>query len=323
MMNLIYMGKPAYGGWVSFTAHLSLKYNFKLYKISKKTEKLKSGKPRMRAFGYGVMYQNLSIDDAKQLPNIIITAIDKKYYEFLNQFNSNTKLVIHDPTEVKGKSCQPVLDVLGKYDIITIRKSVKKYIMDKYGVKSKFKSHPFFEYTKTPVQIKDKKGGVSISRIDFDKHTDITLKANQLLPPTEKITIYGAANDRYVYFNLRKNNLDFDKYYKGKFKKSFEELDKILTKKKFVVDLSAIKNDGGGSQYTFLEAIYQDCILILNKKWLSGSENIFVDGINCLVVENPSDIVKIITNATKNSPKLKTIAKNASKLLEPHVNVKW
>ena len=266
-MNLIYMGKPTYGGWVSFTAHLALKYNYKLYKISKRTEKLKSGEARMRKFGYGVMYQNLSIEDAKKLPNILITAIDKKYYEFLDQFKNNTHLVIHDPTEVKGKSCQPVLDVLSKYVIITIRKSVKKFLFEKYNVQSKFKYHPFFEYKKK-IMTDNKSGAVSISRIDFDKHTEITLMANKYLSSANKIDIYGAKNDRYVYFKLNKTNLDFEKYYKGTFKKSFEELDNILSTKLYVIDLSAIKNDGGGSQYTFLESIYQGCILILNKTLL-------------------------------------------------------
>tara|TARA_B110000211_G_C14083005_1_gene555441 strand:+ start:1629 stop:2582 length:954 start_codon:yes stop_codon:yes gene_type:complete len=317
------MGKPTYGGWVSFTSHLSLKYNYKLYKIAKKTEKLKSGAPRLRNFGYGVKYQNLSIEDAKNLPNIIITAIDKKYYEFLGEFSNNTKLVIHDPTEIKGKSCQPVLDVLERYDIITIRKSVKKFLVEKYDIKSKFKYHPFFEYTKTPILDKHKKGVVSISRVDFDKHTDITLKANKLLAAAHKIDIYGATNDRYVYFKLKTSGLDFEKYYKGTFKKSFEELDKILFEKRFVVDLSAIKNDGGGSQYTFLEAIYQGCILILNKQWLSASGNIFETGVNCLVVEDENDIVDIITTASKNPTHLEQISKNARKLLKPHINVKW
>ena len=37
---LIYMAKPSYGGWISFTAHLALKKSYKLYKLSdKKTEK--------------------------------------------------------------------------------------------------------------------------------------------------------------------------------------------------------------------------------------------------------------------------------------------
>ena len=56
-MNLIYMAKPVYGGWVSFTVHLSLKYKYPLFRITKKTEK------NTRSLGYGVQYQNTNIDD--------------------------------------------------------------------------------------------------------------------------------------------------------------------------------------------------------------------------------------------------------------------
>ena len=35
----------------------------------------------------------------------MITAVDKNYYKYLDKFPSKkTTLVIHDPTEVKGKS---------------------------------------------------------------------------------------------------------------------------------------------------------------------------------------------------------------------------
>ena len=34
-VNLIYMATPTFGGWVTMTAHLSLKYNYPLYKVSK------------------------------------------------------------------------------------------------------------------------------------------------------------------------------------------------------------------------------------------------------------------------------------------------
>ena len=40
-MNLVYMAKPGYGGWVSFTAHMALKYNANLLKIGNTTEKKK------------------------------------------------------------------------------------------------------------------------------------------------------------------------------------------------------------------------------------------------------------------------------------------
>ena len=37
-MNLVYMAKPIYGGWVTFTSHLALKCGADLYKIGKRTE---------------------------------------------------------------------------------------------------------------------------------------------------------------------------------------------------------------------------------------------------------------------------------------------
>ena len=88
-----------------------------------------------------------------------------------------------------------------------------------------------------------------------------------------------------------------------------------------MVDLSAIKNDGGGSQYTFLEAIYQGCVLVLNNKWIDGINNTpFVDGYNCIVVKNESDLKKVITSKKYD---LNTIANNAKELLEPHVYIDW
>ena len=43
MNSLIYMARPIYGGWVSFTSHLSLKENSQIYKISSnRTEKNKT-----------------------------------------------------------------------------------------------------------------------------------------------------------------------------------------------------------------------------------------------------------------------------------------
>lgn len=318
MKNLIYMAKPTYGGWVSFTAHLALKYNYNLYKIGKRTEKLKSGKPRMRKFGYGVYYQNISIEDAKKMSDVLITAIDKNYYKHLSVFKDNTGIVIHDPTEVKSKSCKPVLDVLDRFNVFTIRHTVYEFLKEKYDIESEFKVHPFYEY---PINKQDKTGAVAISRIDFDKHTEIILRANNNLPKERTIDIYGAKNDRYVYFKLDQDHaLDFVKYYKGTFKKSFEELDNILSKAKYVVDLSAIKNDGGGSQYTFLEAIHQDCILILNKDWINKTPSIFKDKINCFFVEDENQLTKLLSGNPRNINK---ILKNSKKLLKPHIDVIW
>ena len=82
------MAKPRFGGWVTFTAHLSQKYNYKLYKIHTKTEKEKVAVQFLRDYGYGVKYQNISIEDATKLKDIMITAADKNYYKYLDKFPS-------------------------------------------------------------------------------------------------------------------------------------------------------------------------------------------------------------------------------------------
>ena len=56
---------------------------------------------------------------------------------------------------------------------------------------------------------------------------------------------------------------DSESCYKGRFDKSFTAVSEILKNHKFMIDTQDIRyKDGGGSQYTFLEAIYNNCILL-------------------------------------------------------------
>ena len=313
--NLVYMAKPGYGGWVSFTAHLSLKYNYDLFKVTKRNEKNK------RNYGYGVQYLNQDIDTIVKLPNLIITAIDKNYYQYLEKFPDGTCLIIHDPTEVKGKSTQAVIDNLKRFNIITIRKTVQTHLKETFNVDSKFIHHPFYAYSLEDHKVSKKEGAVSISRIDYDKNTDIILRTNANLE--NKIPIYGCKNDLYVYRKLlvldSMDEKDSESCYKGRFDKSFTAVSEILKNHKFMIDLSSIYKDGGGSQYTFLEAIYNNCILVLNKKWVDGLDTPFKNGINCFVVKDDHELLELI----KNNPDVDKMLPESYKLLEPHLNCNW
>jgi hypothetical protein len=320
MTTLVYMAKPVYGGWVTFTAHLCLKYNCELYKIGKRTETFQ------RDYGYNVKYQNLRIDDILLKPNLVITALDKHYWKYLYLFPENTTIIIHDPTELKGKD-NPLPKFLHKFNVITIRETVQTYLKDVYNIKSTFKIHPFYNYEKSE-GISDYES-LSISRIDFDKHTDLILKANMLIENTEKqIQIFGAENRLYVHHKLKE--LEFELFWKGKYPKNLplQHNDKdLLNSCKFVVDMSIIKGDGGGTQYTFLEAIYHDCALILHHDWVSKGDT-FKKNYNCFVVgengdENvPTEIKQIIMEDNK-TKRYKQIIKHSKELLNKHINVKW
>lgn len=91
-----------------------------------------------------------------------------------------------------------------------------------------------------------------------------------------------------------------------------------------MVDLSVLTHDGGGTQYTFLEAIHNGCALILHRRWLENSDLRpyycdFREGYNCLAVENEKELVELI----KNDPDTTKIVANANKLMSRHINVDW
>ena len=316
-INLVYMAKPIYGGWVTFTAHLGLKYNCNLYKVGKRTEH------RSRDYGYGIQYCNVKIDELIKKDNLLITAIDKHYYEYLDKFPLGTKIVIHDPTELKGKN-NKIVELMDNFEIITIRETVREFLKKNYNKESTFLCHPFYEYQKS--NEKSMYPSVSISRIDFDKHTDLILKANQFIHDEDKkIQIFGAENRLYVHHKLK--GLDFEKYWKGKYPKNlpmkYDGKD-LLNDCNFVVDMSIIIGDGGGTQYTFLEAIYHDCALILHKEWVEKGE-LFKNRVNCYVVGFTDDVGKEISEII-NKPldeEYQTILKNSKNIIEDHIKVKW
>ena len=317
MVNLVYMAKPIYGGWVTFTAHLCLKYNCDLFKIGKRTEKKK------REYGYGVQYQNYRIDELLEKGKIIITAVDKHYWKYLHLFPKGTILVVHDPTELKGKE-NKIVELIHHFKIITIRKTVQEFIKTEYNVDTDLLPHPFYEYPKTNAS--SDYYSLSISRIDFDKHTDLLLEANQFIKEGDKrIQIFGAENRLYVHHKLK--DLNFHEYWHGKFPKTLplsHEGKDLLNDCKYIVDMSIIKGDGGGTQYTFLEAIYHNCALILHKDWVEQGD-LFKKDHNCYVVGYTHNIGKEIADII-NTPldgKYEMIIKNAKEILNNHIQVKW
>ena len=108
------------------------------------------------------------------------------------------------------------------------------------------------------------------------------------------------------------------------FDKSFSILSEILAKAKFVVDLSILKHDGGRTQYTFLEAIHNDCALILHRKWIQGGHGDikpeyrnFKEGYNCFAVDSEKELAELL----RRNPDTTKVVENSKALLKRHVNV--
>lgn len=300
-MNILYLAKPTYGGWVTFTAHLSIASNSPVYKVSKKLEK------GYRNFGYGVKYQNIPAEAISTLgTDTLVAAVDASGHEFLEKVKDGATLIIHDPTELK----EGLVKHLHRFNIVCIRRTVQKILKDTYKIDAGFMYHPYcFEEKEFEV---NRKGSVAISRIDFDKHTDIILDANKTLK--DPIEIYGKANTMYVYHKLDREA--FKKHYKGSFPKDVGFVSNLLKDKKFMVDMSVIKNDGGGTQYTFLEAIENGAVLVLNKGWFQNDAHTLIPGLNCLTASNGEELAEIIEKTDEVS--LGKIRDNAREILKMH-----
>lgn len=292
MLNngLFYLSNSAYGGWVSFTYHLALLLNKKnIFKI----------KPTLKGGGgfYGqIIYNNLPKEVLKNINNPIITAVDKAHYQYLKYFKNPT-IVIHDPTEFSNE----VLELAKTAKVITIRNSVHN-LLNQMGIKNTFLKHPFYKYKK---QEGKNLYNRALSRVDFDKNTDIICKANML---GAEIEIYGHKNHIYYFHKLK--NLGFDTYYKGYYSKNIEEISKLYANTKFLVDLSTIKKDGGGTQYTFLEAEYHNCGLILHQNWCNFPESIYVSNKNCYAVANENELLEALKKPVLKSNLIPTDLEN-------------
>jgi len=269
--NLIYLSNSQYGGWVSFSYHLAkiLGANH----ILKVKETFGGG-----GLFYGdLKYQNIKSSIIDKFKNPIILAVDKANTKYLDFFNSAT-IIIHDPTELSPE----IINFCKKNNVITIRETVH-LLLNKIGIKNKFLKHPFFKYRK---QEAIKSFNRSLSRVDFDKNIDIICKANNI---GADIEIYGYKNHIYYFHKLKQ--LGFDQYYKGYYSKNLEEISLLYAQTKFLIDLSTIKKDGGGTQYTFLEAEYHDCTLILHENWCNVEGSVYKKGVNCYAVENEEQLV--------------------------------
>ena len=292
-MNFLQLSEPVYGGWIAFTHHLSMSFKAlghcpNIYKLGNNDEK------KERPFYDMTTYRNLAAPSMTQVLTSkepkLITSVDKHNLDFLLGVKPvNTALVIHDPTEFKGT----LLDWVRKHKVpvVGIRKKPTE-TMVKNGVNARFIRHPYWQ---APVKIKKEKKlqGVCFSRVDWDKNTHVIAEANESLEFDQRISIYGAMNNLYWFNKIKPIAPHWNEYYFGKFPKTSTAQAELAAASRWVVDLSVIVGDGGGTQYTFLEAWDQGTPLIIHSAWVSPGDDMRV-GVNCLAAGTAEELVLAI-----------------------------
>lgn len=281
-VDLLYLSPNPYGGWVTYTAHLMrcLEANgieARLFKIRPRTEK------KERDFGYGIKYRNISMEDADKLGNrkLIVAAAKNFLMETTWFYCSGAGLVVHDPTELKN------LPMLSD-NIIVVRKAGLQYIPN-----ATFIRHPY-SIKQYDHRIEKKWNALSVCRIDFDKHTDILLDANRLLPESKRIEIRGFENRIYTRFKILPNYPEWVQS-QGAYPRTVDAAYEMLQQATYAVDMSQIKGDGGGTQYSFLEAMNAGAINIIHSGWVRENDDM-VPGENCIAVNGAGELAMLLEN---------------------------
>lgn len=289
-VNLYYLSPNRYGGWVTFTIHLMKALRTaglepRLFRIRSRTE------GTLRNFDYGLQYSNLSVDDAlrQEGPHLIVAAAKKFQEETRRLVKAGAFLVLHDPTELKN------LPPLTGERTIVIRQAGLKVLPT-----ANFIRHPYSMFlnddeVRTSPQRTVR--AMSTSRIDFDKHTEIILDANRMLGEEIKVRIHGFENRLYTRFKIVPKYPEW-KQSIAHYTRSERAAVDLLSNAQLSVDMSVIQGDGGGTQYTTLEAWDAGAVPVIHKDWFSyvdGPDDMRPDE-NCVVVQDALDLATTIRN---------------------------
>jgi len=202
-------------------------------------------------------------------------------------------VTLHDPNDFKDAAWRTTLRRL-RARVVAIRPAVAAHLTAQ-GVDVTYIPHPY-----VPQAARWGLGGaryhaISLSRLDWDKHTELIAAANLQLPPECQVAVFGAENRRYTHLRLDPHWPAWRVAYHGAFPAEPDAGAHLARRAAYVVDMSAIAGDGGGTQYTFLEAWDAGARLIVNRAWLTGrADDVLQPGVNCLVAGTAAELAALL-----------------------------
>jgi hypothetical protein len=303
MIYVLYATKVNIGGWATFTRHLvdSLKQQgqeVKLVKLGNRDE------PFTRPFGDEHCYANITLEtlliESASNP-VIIAALGKHYVEQAEMLiAAGAKVVVHDTAE----STNRMTSIKNPW---VIRKELATYFP-----KATFIRHPYVRHTVVPMK-KRSKAIYATSRVDFDKNTAMILDANRA---GADIKIVGFENRLYTRFKIMPDYPEWNQS-PGTHPRTGRNSFELLASAMAMVDLTDIKGDGGGTQYTFLEAWDAGAVPIIGVWWLRKKDDM-VAGTNCVTIADAEQLATVAKRMRAGKVALPEFAAAGNKQLTKH-----
>lgn len=307
MIYLLYQSPWPIGGSTSYTVHLAKVLHqhgegCRVLRIGKRTEEFK------RPIGaYGVDYQIVSIDTImaiKDAPILLVASSPKHDEEHWARLakKKNFWCVFHDPNEF---ALYPHWKHVDKKRVICIRETGLDHIPH-----GEFIPHPYMPHDPGIVISRPHQFAISLARTSSVKHSDWILEANRALPKDIQVELYGELNRLWAFSYLSKHYPEFKA--PGKYPRRFGAGVELCGSATLMVDLTIFKNDGGGTQYTFLEAMDGGAVPVMTKDWCSYKGPARNFG---LTVGSPEDLVKVLLWARKHPNAIALLRKRNYKYL--------
>lgn len=296
---LAYLAKAKYGGWPTFTRHLHSALAAAGTKPVIRTLGARTAE-MPHDFGHGLMARRMRLDDLlKSGMPVLIAAADKDHADRAAELVAKgAHIVVHDPAEKHLAGIPPERTVV-------IRRSMQERLP-----RARFIPHP---YERRRPERNPILPAIAHSRVDFDKYTHLILDAIDL---GADIRIFGAPNPMYVHFKIHPKWPDFKS---EPFPRDAHAGADLCATARTVIDMSAIKNDGGGSQYAFLEAWDARTPLVINRKWVDGYDGDEMrHDFNCLAAADGAGIKACLDRLASNKDLANHLVANAEATLALH-----
>lgn len=264
MINILHMSPWALGGSTSYVVNLAYtlqraKVPHRIVRIAKNTEKSK------RQIGkYGVFYQNVSFEAALKGGGKWLLASSPVKPEPAAQAvelieKSGGAYVFHDPNEFK---LYPHWQLAKRNRVICIRQTGLDSMPE--GV---FIPHPYARLATDDMAARTEHA-ISLARISAVKKSDWIIEANQALPDGLKVRLVGEVNRFWWKFNVEPKHPDWKFPYTAGFPREHGAAVELCKPYEYMVDLTVFKNDGGGTQYSLLEAMDAGAVPVMTHDWL-------------------------------------------------------
>lgn len=301
MLELYHLGNSRFCGWITFTQHLQRA--FEAVGMETRLHRIVT-KPGPCKFS-GLQCHGITLDAAVASPQrkLIIGAAKGWWHEANPLLDAGAHIVMHSPHEVKQAEQFP------EGRVITIRRALKV-------PGATFIRHPY-----QPLDLKAARrtrNAVSVARVARVKRPDIILAANRILKPEQRVELLGFEDRMYTHFQLKKL---FPEWEAAKdHPRSSEDSVRAMLNARYSVDMTDFGlagADGGGTQYTFLEAWDAGATLVINKKWVDDyPDDDMKAGVNCLAVSTPESLA-VALRSTKSRSDLREAGRAQLELHDP------